>query len=84
MAHIRYPIIGDPDYGGRLRLPPGASEALIGTLRHFKRQALHAASLGLIHPSTGEAMHWTAHLPMDMRQLLQVLKEDNDADLSMP
>lgn len=84
MAHIRHPIIGDPDYGGRLRLPPGASEALIGTLRHFKRQALHAASLGLIHPSTGEAMHWTAHLPMDMRQLLQVLKEDNDASLTTP
>ena len=84
MAHIRYPIIGDPDYGGRLRLPPGASEALIESLRHFKRQALHAASLGLIHPSTGEAMHWTAHLPMDMRQLLQVLKEDNDASLTTP
>ena len=84
MAHIRHPIIGDPDYGGRLRLPPGASEALIETLRRFKRQALHAASLGLIHPGTGEAMHWTAHLPMDMRQLLQVLKEDRDADLSAP
>jgi 23S rRNA pseudouridine1911/1915/1917 synthase len=84
MAHIRHPIIGDPDYGGRLRLPPGASEALIEALRHFKRQALHAASLGLIHPTTGELMHWSAHLPTDMRQLLQVLKEDNDAGLTTP
>jgi len=84
MAHIRHPIIGDPDYGGRLRLPPGASEALIEALRHFKRQALHAASLGLVHPGTGETMQWTMHLPTDMRQLLQVLKEDNDANLSAP
>ncbi len=84
MAHIRHPIIGDPDYGGRLRLPPGASEALIETLRRFKRQALHAASLGLIHPTSGESMHWAAHLPMDMRRVLQVLKEDRDADLSAP
>ncbi|MGA7801442.1 MAG: 23S rRNA pseudouridine(1911/1915/1917) synthase RluD, partial [Gammaproteobacteria bacterium] len=50
MASIHYPLVGDPVYGGRLRIPAGATEALAATLRAFRRQALHAARLGLTHP----------------------------------
>ncbi|MBL1260901.1 MAG: 23S rRNA pseudouridine(1911/1915/1917) synthase RluD [Thiotrichaceae bacterium] len=76
MAHIRYPIVGDPVYGGRLRIPKGCGEVLNGMLRTFKRQALHAAKLGLVHPDSGEMMSWEAPLPTDMSRLLQVLDED--------
>lgn len=74
MASIGYPLVGDPVYGGRLKLPKGASEILLDTLRGFKRQALHAASLGLLHPASGERMDWQAPLPEDMQQLLTALR----------
>ncbi|MDA1107863.1 MAG: 23S rRNA pseudouridine(1911/1915/1917) synthase RluD [Proteobacteria bacterium] len=76
MAHIRHPIVGDPVYGGRLALPAGCSESLKLALRSFKRQALHAATLGFLHPLTGEAMQWSVPPPDDIVQLLAVLDED--------
>ena len=76
MAHLRHPLIGDPVYGGRLKLPAGCSEPLKAVLRGFKRQALHAARLGLIHPVTGEAMEWEAPMPADMAGLLEALRAD--------
>ncbi len=76
MAHIRYPILGDPVYGGRLQLPRGASAPLIEKLRNFKRQALHASELGLIHPVTQKEMRWQAPLPDDLQDLIRVLKND--------
>jgi len=76
MAHIRYPLIGDPMYGGRLRIPQGCAEELKETLHKFKRQALHAARLGLVHPFSGEALSWQAELPQDMQHLLRSLKDD--------
>ncbi len=76
MAHIRYPLVGDPVYAGRLRLPAGVSESVKEKLRGFRRQALHACRLGLTHPSSGEWMEWEAELPPDMQQLLQALRED--------
>lgn len=76
MAHIHYPLLGDPVYGGRLRIPRDSGEGLADTLRHFKRQALHAARLGLVHPESGERMEWQAPLPDDMAALLGILRED--------
>ncbi len=73
MAHIHYPIVGDKTYGGRLRVPPGASEELIQFLRSFPRQALHARRLGFDHPITGEPMLFEAPLPLDMIELLENL-----------
>lgn len=74
MAHIHYPLVGDPVYGGRARLPAGASERLLETLRSFRRQALHAASLGILHPATGEYAEWHAPLPVDFSALLDALR----------
>ncbi len=76
MAHIHHPLLGDPLYGGRLKLPPEASEALIRSLREFRRQALHALRLTLQHPVHGETLSWEAPLPADMQRLLEVLEED--------
>lgn len=75
MAHLRHPLLGDPLYGGRLRLPDTISQDQIQVLQGFRRQALHAARLSLAHPATGERMVWTAELPEDMLQLLEVLNE---------
>lgn len=74
MSHIRHPLVGDPLYGGRTRLPKGASEELIAMLRGFSRQALHAVQLGLFHPTTGEWMVWQAPLPDDFVVLRDSLK----------
>jgi len=79
MAHVRYPIVGDPVYGGRFRLPAGCSIPLKETLHGFKRQALHAATLGIEHPKTGKEMTWEAELPQDMLTLLSDLQA-NDVD----
>ncbi|MBR9884620.1 MAG: 23S rRNA pseudouridine(1911/1915/1917) synthase RluD [Oceanospirillales bacterium] len=76
MAHINYPLVGDPLYGGRFRLPRGCSNAMREVLRGFQRQALHAKRLELWHPETGEAMAWEIDLPEDFQQLLSVLKKD--------
>jgi 23S rRNA pseudouridine1911/1915/1917 synthase len=76
MAHIRYPIVGDKTYGGRVRLPPHASPDLVDALRAFPRQALHASRLALDHPATGKHMQWRAALPDDMKELLALLRED--------
>ncbi len=76
MAHIRYPVFGDPVYGGRAKLPKGASTELIELLQGFRRQALHAAKLALVHPVSGKRMEWEAPLPMDMKRLIAVLEKD--------
>lgn len=77
MAHRRYPLVGDPVYGGRPRIPKGASAELIDALRGFPRQALHAQALGLIHPDTGEEMRFECPLPEDMVGLLDILQRED-------
>jgi 23S rRNA pseudouridine1911/1915/1917 synthase len=76
MAHIRYPLLGDQVYGGRFQMPPNCSEQLEKELRSFKRQALHAAKLGLQHPVTDEYCEWEQPLPDDMARLLQALADN--------
>lgn len=76
MAHIRYPLLGDPVYGGRIRLPKGASEETQTALQGFRRQALHAGLLGFIHPATGQEVSWKIDVPADMQQMLEVLSKD--------
>ncbi|WP_372522729.1 23S rRNA pseudouridine(1911/1915/1917) synthase RluD [Sulfuricaulis sp.] len=76
MAHLHYPVVGDPVYGGRLKIPAGASEHLKNELRHFKRQALHALKLSLVHPGTGKRVQWATSVPEDMSKLMEALALD--------
>lgn len=76
MAHNRWPLLGDPVYGGRPRLPPGAALYCIETIQQFRRQALHAERLALTHPVTGEWLEWQAAIPTDLEALLAVLAKD--------
>jgi len=76
MAHLRYPLVGDPVYGGRPRFPPQPTERLRALLERFPRQALHAARLELEHPATGEPLAFDSPLPADFEELLEALRDD--------
>ena len=69
MAQIGHPLIGDSVYSNRqniVKIGPNHSK--------FARQALHAASLGFIHPTTGETLRFDSGLPADMQLLLSALR----------
>jgi 23S rRNA pseudouridine1911/1915/1917 synthase len=74
-SHIGHPVVGDPLYGGG-RVPAGVSRALRDRIRNFGRQALHAGSLSLRHPGTGETLGFTAEPPEDFAQLLAALADE--------
>jgi 23S rRNA pseudouridine1911/1915/1917 synthase len=76
LAHIGFPVVGDPVYGGRRRIPRGSSPALAAQLQAFPRQALHAARLSLRHPLTHREHEWRSALPDDMQRLLVALEAD--------
>lgn len=76
MAHIRAPLLGDPVYGGRPKLPPAASEVVRKALQGFRRQALHACRLELEHPVTGLQVGFESPLAADLAALLEVLRTD--------
>lgn len=75
MQHLGAPMVGDPVYGLRGIVPNQAITPTLKTaLKDFKRQALHAVKLGLVHPATGEFMEWQADLPDDMKALLEAMR----------
>ncbi len=76
MAHVRHAIVGDPLYGGSLKLPKGASEALVAQLRGFRRQALHAERLEFVHPRSGQSVALSAPPPPDLTALIEALRAD--------
>lgn len=76
MAHAGYPLVGDPLYGGRPKIPKGASQSLIHALQTFGRQALHAFRLGLVHPESGDYCEWEISDAPDMVELIAQLKQE--------
>lgn len=76
LAHAGYPIVGDPVYGGRRRLPAGATPGLRAALEAFRRQALHAARLSFVHPKSGKSVSFETPLPADFANLLGALERD--------
>jgi len=75
-SHRGNPLLGDPRYGGRLRIPKGASEELATELRGFRRQALHAQELSFAHPDSGDRMTFSSPLPDDLERLIVILTAD--------
>jgi 23S rRNA pseudouridine1911/1915/1917 synthase len=76
MSHINHSLVGDPLYGGRLQLPTACSEEFEQNLRNFKRQALHARRLALVHPTSEQKLSWEVVAPDDFQQLLSAIKND--------
>jgi 23S rRNA pseudouridine1911/1915/1917 synthase len=72
LAHIGFPVVGDPVYGGRRRrVAAGPQQAV---LRGFQRQALHAARLSFEHPLTRHPLSFEAPVPEDLARLLAALR----------
>lgn len=80
MAHIGCPLLGDPLYGKQRAFKSSnhpAELALADMLKTFKRQALHAATLGFIHPTTGNFMTFESPIPHDLKLLQDKLTQMN-------
>ncbi|MCG7491576.1 23S rRNA pseudouridine(1911/1915/1917) synthase RluD [Vibrio sp. Of14-4] len=76
MAYLQHPLLGDSAYGGRARIPAGASEQLANMIRQFDRQALHAVMLKFEHPISGEELEFHAPVPEDMVSMTEALRRD--------
>jgi 23S rRNA pseudouridine1911/1915/1917 synthase len=74
MAHIGYPLVGDPTYGRKVPKHKEYPEGLWQALHQFPRQALHAEYLALNHPMTEEPMEWRCEIPEDLKKLFEILK----------
>lgn len=74
MKHIGHPLFGDERYGGMEILRGQRSSSYQAFIKNCfticPRQALHAKTLGFIHPKTGKQIDFTSELPNDMQQLI--------------
>ena len=74
LSSIGKPVFGDPDYGGRQIRYGSESPKIKSNVRNLleimPRQALHAKTLGFIHPETNEFMNFDSKLPEDMQTLI--------------
>ena len=76
MSYIGHALVGDQTYGGKRAIPKDAlAPEAADALRNFPRQALHAATLGFVHPVTGEALRFEAALPEDFSSLIAAINE---------
>ena len=83
MQFLKAPIVGDPVYGYRGIVPLRLmTETLQEAVLNFKRQALHAIKLGLIHPATHQPMEWQIELADDMKGLLEAMRHDDPSEAS--
>lgn len=81
LQHIGCPIVGDPLYGLRRRLPPAALPALVTALQGLRRQALHACRLEFPHPGGRKTVCAESPLPPELASLVAALVEDEAAAL---
>lgn len=82
LHHIGRPVFGDPTYGGRRIAWGGAErkkkEEVQNLLKTITRQALHAKTLGFVHPIIKKEMVFDSDLPADMQCILSILKPENE------
>jgi len=71
-----FPVVGDPLYGGTGKVPAGVSSELRALVAGLRRQALHAESLALRHPATGERLAWSVAPPEDFAALNRALESE--------
>lgn len=74
LAESGHPLVGDTLYGGRRRVDRPQSLRRLGIELGLGRQALHAATLGFVHPRTGEALRFESAVPADVRAILDALE----------
>lgn len=74
LSFMHHPIVGDLKYGGAL-WKGVQNKRKRDCLRSFRRLALHASALSLIHPSTSERIFFHSELPEDFEHLISILRE---------
>jgi len=78
MQFLKAPLLGDAVYGiGNIIPHKLMTQTLRAAVSNFKRQALHAIKLGLIHPRTNEPMEWQIELADDMKTLLEAMRHED-------
>ncbi|RMD89586.1 MAG: RNA pseudouridine synthase [Alphaproteobacteria bacterium] len=81
LAHVGHPLVGDPVYArGRMPAARELSATARAALAGFPRQALHARTLGFVHPATGEWMRFESPLPADFAALISALDAAGPSD----
>ena len=75
LSSIGHPILADLLYGGRRKLTSIEPFLLRQGLQKLRRQALHAASLGFVHPATGENLEFSSPIPADMEEAIALLEK---------
>ena len=81
LSHLGNPIVGDPGYGKKLKHLVDHRDINV-LVRTFQRQALHATSLGFLHPIYREYVEFKAKPPEDFRNLLRYLVEITNSGTS--
>lgn len=75
MKHIGHTVFNDERYGGHDILKGNTTAKYKAFVKNCfcicPRQALHAKTLGFVHPRTGEMMHFESELPDDMHELIE-------------
>ncbi|RII25578.1 MAG: RluA family pseudouridine synthase [Geobacter sp.] len=74
LSEAGHPLLGDETYGGTGRLSGIHDPELRTLIREMGRQALHAKTLGFIHPTSGEYMEFDTDLPTDMARIIEYLE----------
>jgi len=77
MSHKGNPILGDQTYGKKFKKLRGVDQEFENILKSLKRQALHAHTLGFVHPKTNQDVFYASELPEDLNKLknrLETLK----------
>ncbi len=75
MAHIGHPLLGDPLYSRQKKSRVSAlEESHQAVILAFSRQALHAETLGFVHPVTDKPLKFEVDLPSDLRELIAALR----------
>jgi 23S rRNA pseudouridine1911/1915/1917 synthase len=79
LSSLGHPLLGDPLYGGRKKLASVEPLVLRQGLEKIRRQALHAISLGFVHPATGENLLFSSPVPADLEEAIFLLKKMDGA-----
>lgn len=85
MQFLKAPLLGDPAYGiGNIIPHKLMTQTFKDAVAGFKRQALHAIKLGLVHPKTNQFMEWQIELADDMKALLEAMRHEDIKDDAEP
>jgi 23S rRNA pseudouridine1911/1915/1917 synthase len=75
LSHIGHPVFGDPTYNGRSNTWNGLkgkkAQHASNLLKLISRQALHAKTIGFIHPVSKEFVKFNSELPGDMKNVMK-------------